>query len=237
MRGSTHEALALGASFGYCEWQGVPTDPRALPLAALCLAALGSWEAVATSRQKRQLKNLGAWKQEMQQRNLSPAHIEALKAQGHAPSVYWKGPPRKASGPLRMLALICALTAAPLIAIALAAARLPDLLEVGKIPHRGPTHWLLTAGVLTYGLWCVLDYKTIPTDTSALVMTGFAIGWGSHLVSDGWTLSGVPYLWPIVRRDLHLLPEMLRIRTGSLVDTAIAFGTLAALVLASAPPA
>lgn len=257
MRGSSHEALGLAAAYTALAspWTegmldgSIDThmDTAALPLAAMCLGVLILWEAVADAVQKPALKRLEEWEDEQRARGLTDEQIETLKKKGKSPKVRWHGP-RRLAFPLRLLAYLAALTVAVPIAVATMVSRLPDKLEVGpwrfrvlwverwtiKIPgidHRTVTHWLITAAALIVGMsWLLQDYRY-----GAAITTGLAIGYLGHLIADGLTLSGVPYLWPVWREDLHLLPQPLRVRMGSLVDTLLAFGALAAMVLSLAP--
>lgn len=241
MRGSSHEALGLAAAYTALAtpWTegmldgSIDThmDTAALPLAAMCLGVLILWEALASARQRRDVRAAAEWQAEKLQQGLSPAHVEGLKRWGHAPDVRWHGPPRKLSRPLRVIAILAAFSVAVPVGVALATSRLPDLLEVGGIDHRKLTHWLITAAALIVGTsWLLQDYRY-----GAAITTGLAIGYLGHLIADGLTLSGVPYLWPVWREDLHLLPQPLRVRMGSPVDTALAFLVLAAMVLSLAP--
>lgn len=241
MRGSSHEALGLAAAYTALKvplFEGhldgvidTSMDTAALPLAAMSLGVLIVWEALASARQRSDLRAAAVWQAEKLQEGLSAAHVEGLKARGHAPPVRWRGPPRKLSRPLRLIALLAALSVAVPVGVALATSRLPDLLEAGPINHRGPTHWLLTAAGLIVGTsWLLQDYRY-----GAAITVGLAIGYLGHLVADGLTLSGVPYLWPVWREDLHLLPQSLRVRMGSPVDTLFALGVLGAMVLSLTP--
>lgn len=232
MRGSSHEALALGASYGgLAAFTEQAMNTGALPLAAMSLGVLVTWEAISTQRQKKDLRRFEEWEASMLSRGLSRAHVEGLKVQGQAPSTRWKGPPRMISRILRLLAWLCAFSVAIPVGVALATARLPDLLEVGPVKHRGLTHWLITAGALIVGTAYVLDGYQY----GMAITVGLAVGYLSHLVADGCTLQGVAFLWPVWRDDLHLLPQGLRVRTGSLTDTLAATVVLLAVVLAVAP--
>lgn len=224
MRGSSHEALGLAAAYTTLNATNTPMDTAALPLAALSLSVLIVWEAIATQRQRADVRRHKAWEAELLERGVTP-----LREDG--PSVRWHGPPRKLSRPLRLIAYTAAFTVAIPIGVAVATSRLPDLLEFGPIPHRGPTHWLLTAIALIVGT----SYALAGRDYGAAVTLGLAVGYLGHLAADGMTLNGVPFLWPIWREDLHLLPRPMRVRMGSPVDTLLAFGVLGAMVLSLAP--
>jgi LexA-binding, inner membrane-associated putative hydrolase len=240
VRGSTHEALALGASYlATTQWlddsPGIHVDPRALPLACLCIGVLALWEAIAWVSQMPQKRERKRWEKAQRQLGRSKIEVRAMRRAGMAPRVDWHGPPKAARWPLRLIALFSAFSVAIPVGVALASARLPDLLEVGKIPHRGPTHSLLTAAALTGVVAMFADEYAL--EVAAPIAFAFALSYVvAHIAADGLTLDGVPALWPFYRRDVHLLPAVLRVRSGSLVDSLIAFGVLAALVLVSAPP-
>jgi inner membrane protein len=60
------------------------------------------------------------------------------------------------------------------------------------------------------------------------------LGYGSHLLGDACTKSGVPLLWQpsaLKQRSIHLLPKSLRLTTGSQAEEAV-FALLGALALA-----
>lgn len=79
------------------------------------------------------------------------------------------------------------------------------------IPHRGLTHWLFT--------WLLLSILVV----EVVLLVGwnvwfgaaFALGYLSHLLADGMTVSGVPFLGPFYNKPLHLLPRPLRFRFDS----------------------
>ncbi len=76
------------------------------------------------------------------------------------------------------------------------------------VKHRGLTHTgLALLAVLACAWWGgrLLGY--------ADVGLAFGLGYASHLLADGMTLSGVPLCWPR-RGRFHLLPRPLRLRTG-----------------------
>lgn len=115
-----------------------------------------------------------------------------------------------------------------LIAAAIAGASLPDndlKLVNRRLPHprpgapckllehRGPFHSVTAAAILG-GLLV----------SAGLVWIGvaLAVGFVSHLVADGISYMGVPYLWPITSRRFRLLPRGLRLASGSLLELPIA---------------
>ena len=83
-------------------------------------------------------------------------------------------------------------------------ALVPDFdLRVG-LPHRGVTHSLLALGLVA-----LLAFHGLPL-LVALALVG---GYGSHLVLDSLTVSGVPLLWPLRFRF-----KLARFVTGHLGD-------------------
>jgi membrane-bound metal-dependent hydrolase YbcI (DUF457 family) len=250
----THDATALAAAFVLFPpagdtWrveaieQAVTASgvPSGLLITVLLIGVMGLAEAVASAQHRPRER---AWREERRE----------LKAQGvdaddlpYGPR--WKGPPRRLTRPLRLLAVIGAAGVSLPIAVALGCARLPDQLEVGPwkvklgrwhlftipgIDHRTVTHWLLTAVVIVCGARYGLAH--VPPDVLSSAQAGeawraLAVGYGTHLAMDACTRSGVPLLWPVVRRDLHLLPVQARPRTGYPVDTLVMLGALAGVAM------
>lgn len=79
--------------------------------------------------------------------------------------------------------------------------------------HREGSHWL----PLWAGLSALVYLLTAPALGPWLAI-GFSAGYLSHLLGDGCTRSGIP-LVPYTGARLHLLPRLLRIRTGSAGET------------------
>lgn len=79
-----------------------------------------------------------------------------------------------------------------------------------KVKHRGVTH---------YGITCllVLVASTFIGWLAGYQDVGLAFGLGylSHALADAMTSSGVPFWWPLSKKKFHLLPALLRVRTGS----------------------
>lgn len=77
----------------------------------------------------------------------------------------------------------------------------------GLFEHRGPTHSILAANLLA---WLVITLSGQPP-------LGLAVGIGylSHLVADGISYMGVPYLWPLTAQRFRLLPYGTRIASGN----------------------
>lgn len=82
------------------------------------------------------------------------------------------------------------------------------------LPHRGLTHWLTT--------WFLLS--ALAAEISALVGLGvrfsliFSLGYLSHLLADGMTVSGVELFAPLYDQPIYLLPHGLRFRYDSPVQ-------------------
>jgi membrane-bound metal-dependent hydrolase YbcI (DUF457 family) len=182
-----------------------------LVVAAGCIGVQGLLAAIASWRQRRE--------------------EAAQKRMGVARSmVRWRGPRRKTTRPLRLVAIIATAVASLPMAVALASARLPDQLEVGPIDHRTVTHYLLTAAAVIVGAWQAA-IQLVPEEAS-LVAYGVATGFLMHLAMDACTRHGVPLFWPLWRRDVHLLPRGWRVRTGDARDTLLMAASLGAVVLA-----
>lgn len=119
---------------------------------------------------------------------------------------------------------------AVLVGCSFATSRLPDRLELGVLPHRGPTHWLLTSA-LVIALLTLAATTTVQTRPyTGIVTAGVAIGYLTHLVADACTVSGVPLYGPFSSRDRHLLPRGHRFVTGQLGDRFIALLAVAASI-------
>lgn len=119
---------------------------------------------------------------------------------------------------------------AVLVGCSFVTSRLPDRLEMGVLPHRGPTHWLLTAGLV---IACLTFAASLTVDTrpfAGTVMAGVACGYLMHLAADMCTITGVPLYGPFSGRDRHLLPRGHRFVTGQLGDRFIALLAVAASI-------
>jgi membrane-bound metal-dependent hydrolase YbcI (DUF457 family) len=81
------------------------------------------------------------------------------------------------------------------------------------LPHRGFTHSVLACALAA--LLSALAASLIDPDLALAATVGVAIGYGSHVVADACTPSGVPLWAPFSRRRRWLLPARARIRTGS----------------------
>lgn len=154
----------------------------------------------------------------------------------------WKGPAREDRQGVRMVAFIAGCISAWPVAVSYAVSRLPDQLERGwrvkafkrwtvtiipRIHHRELTHWPITAGLLLFGLHYGLlklghavDLATAG-DVAASVTLFVGIGYVAHLLADGITRGGVPFLGPFVKDDLFLLPKGRRLLVGGKADAMV----------------
>jgi membrane-bound metal-dependent hydrolase YbcI (DUF457 family) len=78
--------------------------------------------------------------------------------------------------------------------------------------HRNLTHTLIVW--LAFSLLAFWPGQAGPA-------IAFSAAYLLHLVADGLTVNGLPYLWPFYRRPIHLLPRPLRISTGSFYEYAV----------------
>lgn len=131
-------------------------------------------------------------------------------------------------------------TSGGLMVTAYAASRGPDEMEAGVLPHRGPTHrvWMvLVVGAAAFAavilgwpwlmewIWTHM-HAALPTIFPAhapwvvrnlawvlavILGSGVMVGYGMHLVADSMTRAGLR----VGGKQVHLLPRLLRIRTGS----------------------
>jgi inner membrane protein len=79
--------------------------------------------------------------------------------------------------------------------------------------HRGGFHSLL-ALILAYIVGDLAGGLAGLTGLGALL----AFGWAVHLLTDAWTVHGVPLLWPLSTARLRLPP---RLSTGSLLEAVV----------------
>lgn len=114
--------------------------------------------------------------------------------------------------------LPAALPAVLLIAAALRALRIGG--------HHGDLLAIIGAAVITWTQPVALMWG-LPVAT--------AIGCAVHLAGDALTRDGIPLLWPLSRRDFHLLPPFLRFTTGKFAEHwIVSLLLLIALALAAA---
>lgn len=108
-------------------------------------------------------------------------------------------------------------TTASVVLVAVATSRLPDIDFRLGIKHRTVTHYALTAVLVTAVLGLAVA-MTVGMGAGMIVTLGLIFGYGSHLVSDACTLSGVPLFGPFNRTDVHLLPRGFRLRTDGMIE-------------------
>jgi inner membrane protein len=106
-------------------------------------------------------------------------------------------------------------------------------LRLFGVGHRGVTHYgLTTLGVMIVS-YLVSARMGYPDAGLAL-----GVGYLSHVVADALTKHGVPLWWPI-SGNFHLLPGLLRIKTGGAGESIffmLVSAALAWLVLGMLPP-
>jgi len=135
-----------------------------------------------------------------------------------------------------------ALSQEPVLAVAtvwfgLAGAVLPDWIDFRsdfrqplRLKHRGVSHSLAALAVCTAAAWFLttvverqLDTigmapSAMPANAAGVLATALALGFGSHLLADACTPSGIGPLLPFSSRRWWLLPSQLRGRTGGVLD-------------------
>ena len=77
------------------------------------------------------------------------------------------------------------------------------------MPHRGPTHYVSTALLLTISVWLM----TVALEKSPIYALVFGVGYFSHIWADSMTRSGVKLLGPLTSRAFYALPFGWRLRT------------------------
>ena len=98
--------------------------------------------------------------------------------------------------------------------------------------HRGATHWLTTAVLVTVAFGML----AAPLGATAVFVAAVGVGCGyvTHVLADACTRSGAPLLGPFSRRPVHLLGSRRTLRTGSPADVLVgvaAFGGAVVLAL------
>ena len=92
-------------------------------------------------------------------------------------------------------------------------ARIFDLLD-HFLPHRGPTHYGITAvGLTLVAYWIVRAYGW-----PDVYWQVFGVGYLSHLLGDGVTVTGVRFLAPFYPKFIRLLPKSMSIRVGTVAE-------------------
>ena len=105
-------------------------------------------------------------------------------------------------------------------------ARQLDILT-SLLPHRGVTHW----GLTWFAVALLARYVAFQKGWHPLLAWLFALGYASHLLADSLTRAGIPFVAPISRRKIRLLPRKLAFRTGSGQEQ-LAVGILLSLMVA-----
>lgn len=98
--------------------------------------------------------------------------------------------------------------------------------------HRGFTHSLLFVALLSIVLAALSHFGILPL----VVCVGLALGCLLHLVGDMMTPSGVPLLMPFSLNNHHILPQILRFKTGGIFDYLIGLLSTTAFVYCNAKP-
>lgn len=81
------------------------------------------------------------------------------------------------------------------------------------LSHRGITHTLLA--LMLFGLTAV---TLLPEKIWAVAAV---VGYASHIIADMATIAGVPVFWPLSAANWHLLPRIVRVRTGGIAESLI----------------
>lgn len=92
--------------------------------------------------------------------------------------------------------------------------------------HRGALHSLRGWGIAAL-LFCPWLFIGSQAGSGLALWSGLVLGYGSHLLGDSLTRSGIPLLYPNPRR-VHLLPKPLRLLTGSTAEDGVLFALAAA---------
>jgi membrane-bound metal-dependent hydrolase YbcI (DUF457 family) len=116
--------------------------------------------------------------------------------------------------PLRLLGVFAGLLVG-LVAMVLnvVSRTLSSLVRLVAGGHREGSHWLPVWAVLS-----AVAYAVTAPLLGPWAVVGFCAGYLSHLAGDACTRAGIP-LVPYTAVRLHLLPPLLRIRTGSAGET------------------
>ncbi len=94
-----------------------------------------------------------------------------------------------------------------------------------KLGRRAPwIGWILGHRTLFHSVWFAALLASLLWNWHRLIAAGFVLGWGGHLLLDGFTKSGIAPLWP--------LPWKIRgpVRVGGLAEWLVFLG-LAGLLL------
>jgi membrane-bound metal-dependent hydrolase YbcI (DUF457 family) len=221
----THDAVgAFGGLLALSLLYDDAINPTGLLVLVGCTVVMGLAETRASLRCRREEEPLkvprAAYRSELKLKGMERDEINVLVAQ-RFPRPHWHGPAKQTRRKLRTVALVGAMLSAWPVAISYALSRLPDQTEVARIDHRKITHWAVSAVALLVGVWFGLREAGVDWDVVSAVVLFAGIGIAGHLLADMLTLAGVPLLGPFWRRDLHLLPRGLRVRTGGIADALV----------------
>ncbi len=96
--------------------------------------------------------------------------------------------------------------------------------------HRMISHSIIGMIIIGYLLHLLLTYLgTIILIDMKLAWSAFMLGYLSHLIADSFTKEGVPWLFPIPIRFGFPPFRFLRIKTGKIMETVLAYPALVAL--------
>lgn len=95
------------------------------------------------------------------------------------------------------------------------------------LPHRGPTHYGLTAAILTGLMYWVTVANGWPWE----IWVAFGAGYFSHLLGDGVTKTGVRLFAPIYPKFVRFLPKPICIVTGTITEPFMLTGLIIVMVL------
>jgi len=78
---------------------------------------------------------------------------------------------------------------------------------IEKSKHRGFTHTPVGLFVISVPLLFMLVTKPMFTgaDIAVSAQIGFALGWLSHMIADTFNSRGIPWLWPIMRKNFNIM--------------------------------
>lgn len=98
--------------------------------------------------------------------------------------------------------------------------KIPPLKIIGFfVKHRGILHSILIPLLIAAAAYF---FAPIGTQIFAYAL---ALGYFSHLIADSVTIQGIPLLSPLPYQ-INLLPKILRIRTGGIVEFLISIGII-----------
>ncbi|MCL9823521.1 MAG: metal-dependent hydrolase [Helicobacter sp.] len=98
--------------------------------------------------------------------------------------------------------------------------------------HRGFTHSLLFVVLLAIALGALIYFKIL----SLILAIGLVLGCILHLIGDMMTPSGVPLLMPFSLKNYHILPRVLRFKTGGIFDYLIGLISAGAFIYCNTKP-